>query len=199
MRAKLSPDTNLDCFVFELGDSVSSLMITTLIFKKKKNGFCFGDWASRSMRMPIKEGPRTLCGVPVEQRPRPSTLWPSSAQSSQASCILGSAHTAGSSGPGVLPFSARRSRMCPSAPLLTPRLAALRARPGGGPDSPSHAEFAWQVHAVPAVRGRRLWHRSWAPSPGPHQGRSSMEKLLRGDRVRRDPRRSFHPVRSPHS
>ena len=35
VRAKLSPDTNLDCLIFELGDSVSSLMITKLIFKKK--------------------------------------------------------------------------------------------------------------------------------------------------------------------
>ena len=35
VRAKLSPDTNLDCLIFELGDSVPSLMMTKLIFKKK--------------------------------------------------------------------------------------------------------------------------------------------------------------------
>ena len=91
VRAKLSPDTNLDCLIFELGDSVSPLMITELIFKKKPDSALVtgppdNDDAHQGSAL-------TLCRVPVQQRPRPSTLWTSSAQGSHASCILRSAHT----------------------------------------------------------------------------------------------------------
>lgn len=76
----------------ELGDSVSSLMITKLIFKKKPDSALVtgppdNDDAHQG------RSPLTLCRVPVQQRPRPSTLWTSSAQGSHASCLLGSAHT----------------------------------------------------------------------------------------------------------
>lgn len=67
-------------------------MITELIFKKKPDSALVtgppdNDDAHQGSAL-------TLCRVPVQQRPRPSTLWTSSAQGSHASCLLlGSAHT----------------------------------------------------------------------------------------------------------